>query len=288
MDVLNRRFGRHLIATVAVTAAIIATTVINPHDHARAADGADDTIISSQEVGRALDDVDGGLVRDAVIQDTTVETGAPSLDVEIPAEPTDGVRLTAGDFSLTIGLPNAAEAQDAAPTSGGAVAYPSAGDSANAVIPVRGGVQLLSVIENRDAAERFEYPLTLSAGHSLVPTADGGARVVDATGTVKAAFEPAWAKDAAGRSIPTHYSISGNTLTQVVEHRGVADITYPVVADPLPVILIVVTAAAAIVVAALALGVATGIVLSWWNHCRSRNMYPELSTRNGFTARCVR
>ncbi|WP_128217410.1 hypothetical protein [Microbacterium enclense] len=288
MNVLNRRFGRHFIATVAVSAAIIATTVINPHDQARATDDADDATISSQEVGHALEGVNGGLVRDAVTQETTVETGTASLEVEIPAEPMDGVRLTAGDFSLKIGLPNAAGSQDAAPTADGAVAYPSEGDSANAVIPVRGGVQLLSVIENEDADEHFAYPLTLPADHSLVATADGGARVVDATGTVKAAFEPAWAKDAAGRSIPTHYSISGNTLTQVVEHRGVADISYPVVADPLPVILIVVTAAAAIVVAALALGVATWIVVSWWNNCRSRNMYPELSTRNGFTARCVR
>lgn len=288
MDVLNPRFARHYIATVAVAAAIIATTVINPHDQARAAEGADDTTISSQEVGQALEGVDGGLVRDAVTQEAPVETGAPSLDVEIPAEPKDGVRLTAGDFSLRIGLPNAAESEDAAPTTDGAVAYPSAADSANAVIPVRGGVQLLSVIENQDADERFAYPLTLSVGHSLVGTADGGARIVDATGTIKAAFEPAWAKDAEGRSIPTHYSISGNTLTQVVEHRAVAGISYPVVADPLPVILIVVTAAAAIVVAALALGVATWIVVSWWNNCRSRNMYPELSTRNGFTARCVR
>lgn len=288
MDVLNRRFARHYIATVAVAAAVIATTVINPHEQARATDGADDTTISSQEVGQALEGVDGGLVRDAVTQGTAVGTGAPSIDVDIPAEPTDGVRLTAGDFSLKIGLPNAAESEDAAATDDGAVAYPSEGDSANAVIPVRGGVQLLSVIENRDADERFAYPLTLPAGHTLVPAADGGARIVDATGAVKAAFEPAWAKDAAGRSIPTHYSISGNTLTQVVEHRAVADISYPVVADPLPVILIVVTAAAAIVVAALALGVATWIVVSWWNECRSRSMYPELSTRNGFTARCVR
>jgi len=144
------------------------------------------------------------------------------------------------------------------------------------------------VIDNRDADESCAYPLTLPAGHSLVATTDGGAWVVDATGTVKAAFEPAWAKDAAGRSMPTHYSISGNTLTQVVEHGGVADITSPVVADPLPVILIVFATAAAIVVAAVALGIATWIVLSWWNDCRSRNMYPELSTRNGFTARCVR
>jgi len=35
-------------------------------------------------------------------------------------------------------------------------------------------------------------------------------------------------------------------------------------------------------------GVATWIVVSWWNHCRANGKYPELSTKNGFTARCVR
>ncbi|WP_315636676.1 MULTISPECIES: hypothetical protein [Microbacterium] len=45
-------------------------------------------------------------------------------------------------------------------------------------------------------------------------------------------FFPAWAKDAAGNDVPTHYELAGNTLTQVVEHEELTEGQYPVVADP--------------------------------------------------------
>lgn len=38
-----------------------------------------------------------------------------------------------------------------------------------------------------------------------------------------------WAVDADGQPLPTHYEISGSTLTQVVDTTGA---TFPVVADP--------------------------------------------------------
>lgn len=293
MNVRSRQLSRLVLTTTAVAAAIIAASVVYPQASAHAADPLIDDVVTAQDVLEALDDVPGGLVRDAVVAAPVPiaggahpQTAAP-LVVDIPADASQGVGLTAGDFSLKIGLPDADEASTAARASGGATAYPSEGDSANAVVPVRGGVQLLSVIESQDAAETYSYPLTLPAGHLLESTADGGAQVVDERGTVKVLFEPAWAKDAAGVSVPTHYEVEGSTLTQVVEHRSASDISYPVVADPLPVILIVVTAAAAIVVAAAALGIATWIAVNWWNYCRSRGQYPQLSTRNGFTARCV-
>ncbi|WP_141990604.1 hypothetical protein [Rhodoglobus vestalii] len=59
------------------------------------------------------------------------------------------------------------------------------------------------------------------------------------------------------------------------------------VADPLPIIVVVISVAM-IVVAVAVLGVATWLVVNWWNICQAKNMYPELSTKNGFTARCVR
>ncbi|MFB4349582.1 hypothetical protein [Microbacterium sp. CR_7] len=115
-----------------------------------------------------------------------------------------------------------------------------------------------------------------------------GARIVDGQGYVKVDFEAAWAQDASGAAIPSHYSVEGNTLTQVVEHKNLDNVSYPIVADPLPVVVFVVTGLALVAVAALALGVGTWLVISWWNTCQARGMYPELSTKNGFTARCVR
>lgn len=43
-------------------------------------------------------------------------------------------------------------------------------------------------------------------------------------------IEPAWAEDANGKSVNTHYGIDGNTLTQIVEFDE--ENTFPVVADP--------------------------------------------------------
>jgi len=149
-------------------------------------------------------------------------------------------------------------------------------------------VQLLSVIDGGEASETYAYDLSLPAGHRLEASADGGARIVDEQDTVKVEFEPAWAQDAAGKDVPTRYSVDGTTLTQIVEHKNLQGVSYPVVADPLPVIVLVITAVAFIVVAAAVLGVATWLVVSWWNICRAQNKYPELSTKNGFTARCVR
>lgn len=44
-------------------------------------------------------------------------------------------------------------------------------------------------------------------------------------------IDPAWARDAAGRSVPTRYEINGNVLTQIVDRRA-GDFAYPIVADP--------------------------------------------------------
>lgn len=52
---------------------------------------------------------------------------------------------------------------------------------------------------------------------------------------VVASFQPAWAIDATGMLLPTNYEVVGNTLTQVVDTTGAS---FPVVADPLPLILI--------------------------------------------------
>lgn len=41
--------------------------------------------------------------------------------------------------------------------------------------------------------------------------------------------QPAWAIDANGKPVPTHYTVANGTLSQHVDHQGAV---YPVVADP--------------------------------------------------------
>jgi hypothetical protein len=92
-----------------------------------------------------------------------------------------------------------------------------------------GGMQVLVVIDGPDAPTEYRFDTTVPAGAVLLPSTDGGAAVVDAEGLVVAVVAPAWAVDANGQPVPTHYQIDGTTLIQVIDHHGAA---YPVVGDP--------------------------------------------------------
>lgn len=279
------RLGRRTVASTTVAATIIAGSLLWAGPSAYADETNDG--VTAHEVVVALDNVSNGLVRNAVADSAGPSAETP-LEVQVPTTADDGVSLSVGGFDLKISLPHAAAAGTGQLLGDGTTVYPSDGASSNAVVPTAGGVQLLSILEGREASESYSYDLTIPTGHRLEATADGGARVVDEQGTVKVEFEAAWAQDAAGVAVPTHYSVDGDTLTQVVEHKDVDNVSYPIVADPLPVVVFVVGGLALVAVAVAALGVASWLVVNWWNTCQTKGMYPELSTKNGFTARCVR
>ncbi|MGL5824576.1 MAG: hypothetical protein ACRCYU_07035 [Nocardioides sp.] len=95
---------------------------------------------------------------------------------------------------------------------------------------LRNGVRALVLIDGPEAPERFEF--NIGGGvTSLTLAADGGVNALDSSGGVVAMAPAPWAVDAAGRSVPTHYEVSGTTLVQVVEHRA-SSFTYGIVADP--------------------------------------------------------
>lgn len=58
---------------------------------------------------------------------------------------------------------------------------------------------------------------------------------------VLASFAAPWSVDSNGNSLPTHYEVDGNTITQVVDTTGAA---FPVVSDPWPLVGILLGAAA--------------------------------------------
>ncbi|GAA3318047.1 hypothetical protein GCM10017710_34610 [Arthrobacter ramosus] len=53
----------------------------------------------------------------------------------------------------------------------------------------------------------------------------------DQAGEFLGGFSAPWAKDSAGKAIPTRYEVHGTKLIQKVEHRR-AGVQYPVVSDP--------------------------------------------------------
>lgn len=165
--------------------------------------------------------------------DAVIDQVVDGTSIEVPRDPADGVTIdspTAPAFS--IGLPFAGKADDATLLDG-VVAYDN--NNGTVTLPVvkdDGSVQVLTTIEDANAPTRFEYKLDLPAGATLYVDEFGGAYVLGADGvSLVTSVAPAWATDANGQSVPTHYETNGNALVQVVEHCA-AKTAYPVVADP--------------------------------------------------------
>lgn len=100
-----------------------------------------------------------------------------------------------------------------------------------AVAPTKNGAQVLVGVESSKAPTTYAFDVDAPAGFAPVLSRDGSAAVVDADGQVAAEIEAPWAFDATGKRVPTHFRVSGDRLTQVVDHRG-GDYAYPIVADP--------------------------------------------------------
>ncbi len=174
-------------------------------------------------------------VLNSVVNNASPGAATGSLDVggvtvNIPAEPSKGLRI-GSEAPVTIGLPFSEDAGDARATDGGIVTYDNG--NASSTVPVvhnDGSTQVLTVIDGRSAPTEYAYPVSLPAGARLVAQA-GGAIILDAHGETIGTFSAPWARDSAGRRVATHYSVTGNTLTQFVQHRA-DGVTYPVVADP--------------------------------------------------------
>ena len=95
---------------------------------------------------------------------------------------------------------------------------------------VYGSTQILTVIKNASAPTSFAYPVEISEGGALAQNADGSVNVNDAAGNQIGYVAAPWAKDASGKNVPTHFVVTPNSITQVVETS--ASTAYPVVADP--------------------------------------------------------
>lgn len=170
-----------------------------------------------------------GGTADAAVQAST----ADGVKVKVPVDATDGVQATLPGGSVSIGLPFAEQATDAtaSPLPGVVVYDNNNGSSTVPVVRADGAVQISTVIENANAPKRYDYPLTLPEGQQARLLTDGSVVVGSEDAESASAFIPApWARDAAGAAVPTHYELSGSTLTQVVDVTATTD--FPVVADP--------------------------------------------------------
>ncbi|WP_374009460.1 hypothetical protein [Leifsonia sp. LS-T14] len=161
--------------------------------------------------------------------EAAAEASVPGGIVAVPIDPADG--LTLGG-SVQISLPFAQQASDAADSPvPGVVAFDN--NNGSTTVPMilsDGTVQINTVIENSNGPKRYDYPIDVPEGASLTRDENGTVAVVAMDGAPLRVFGDAWAKDANGKPVPTHYEVHGNVLTQVVNFTEAT--AFPVVADP--------------------------------------------------------
>lgn len=103
------------------------------------------------------------------------------------------------------------------------------------------GFRSLVTIENAQASHNYSFRFNLPEDAKLIKDGEyiyivnENNVVTDEKGEntepeLIGVIEPAWAKDANGESVNTHYSIDGNILTQTVDFDKGS--TFPIVADP--------------------------------------------------------
>lgn len=209
------RFTRRLAAIIAACVAIATFTT---------APASAKDVTNANEVATALEAVDArtGLVLDAVQPST----------VEVSTDPTQRVRLTApSGHKIAVGLPNSQQSGRGVMTRKGMMTYSGKGGSANAVVPAGNTAQFLIVVKSAQAGTVYTY--TVDQGYFRIMP-DGAATLTLHNGTPLAVFPKPWAKDAADRDVPTRFIANGNKLTQVIDHKQ-RGVVYPVVADPVPV-----------------------------------------------------
>lgn len=152
---------------------------------------------------------------------------ANGATVDIGANVSDGIKVSFMDSSLRIKLPDIVDGALNVNEAGRVQNVASSG-VLNMAVPTADGVQLLTELPNRGSPRRFTYDV---AGSRVETTADGGAIAYDDRGVIVMRAAPAWATDALGRSVPTHYESEGSKLVQVVDHTD-GHFSYPIVADP--------------------------------------------------------
>ena len=177
--------------------------------------------------------------------DEAFVTADDGMKLEIPKDPEDGVVMENADGTgVSMKLPDEVSGEKGENVDGTVVYDPGDEDMAVAVRCEEGAaaspggtVRSLVVIGSCDAPKEYAFRFELKEGQSLVrgeevssDEAIPGHVYVMEGGEAICEIQPAWAKDADGRPVDTHYEIKGDDLVQVVSFDEKT--SFPVVADP--------------------------------------------------------
>ena len=218
-----RRLCALLLASAAAVAAAMTT-------HATGAVDASDVALARS--GALTDQVPT-----APLNAAGLSTVAGQVRVQLPARASGDITLTSSQGVLRVGLPVSDAMASASQAGSATFVYRDPGmDRDVAAQAVEDGARALVVLNSSLSPRSFTFRMSLPAGVNAVDDGDGGFDLVRADGpqgsmgvTVGTIAAP-WAKDAAGRRVPTSYTLHGTDLVQTV-HPG-SDVRYPIIADP--------------------------------------------------------
>ena len=172
----------------------------------------------------------------AIVTTGDVSVTVP-LDPDQPITITDTQETAASLPPVQVSLPAEIKVRPGHVGKNGTVVYPmTSKDGAHGAVQVMtdGSVRLETVMDSARSPHRFTYNL---GGLTPVLQPDGSIELIQnlpsASGSVQAtvgSIQSAWAVDATGNPVSTHYQVTGHGLVQVVSPDK--QTTYPVVADP--------------------------------------------------------
>lgn len=97
-------------------------------------------------------------------------------------------------------------------------------DDASAMFAIR--------LNNADAARNYDFEITTADDVTGTIMKNGGVIFTNTAGEAVGVVAAPWAKDAAGKDIPTWFTLKDGVLTQSVGVDSVENVVYPVIADP--------------------------------------------------------
>jgi hypothetical protein len=190
---------------------------------------------SASEAERAVADVAPDAATVAATESASGFAGTgDSAETNAPVGGSGSLTLVDDEgIALAFGLPAVVDDASGVIADGGSVVYEDPQGLTDVVVqPLEDGVRIQTVIAGETSPTVYTYELPAGLAAELQPDGSVSLLASDGGATLEVAHIAApWATDATGRDVPTHYVLSGGSLTQVVSHIG-AGTTYPVVADP--------------------------------------------------------
>lgn len=158
---------------------------------------------------------------------------SPDWMVEAPLHVREPIRISNRHGLFTVSITQNTQYSGHFDLKRGPRAYEySDGSSISPLVKKDGSVQFVSYIPNEEASHSFTYSLKLPRTMHLNLDPDSNLIYINNDqGDYVGGLAPAWATDANGKSVKTHYQMVGNDVIQVVDKTQL-DIAYPVIADP--------------------------------------------------------